>query len=147
MTNYGLLIFIQYSPRQGEPADEVRLRGPKAVVTKLKVALEKIAADHRDRIVLGVVVPASQHRALIGRGGQNLNDLQSRTGVTVQFPGSRSYNSVGEPQNLAELGDVDLADLVKVFGPSASCAKAIAELSVRIFNYVEVDDQIPYLIS
>jgi len=118
-------------PRQGEPADEVRLRGPKALVAKLKAALEKIAAEHRDRIVLGVAVPAGQHRALIGRGGQHLNDLQNRTGVTVQFPGSRSYASVGEPQNLAELGDVDPADLVKVSGPSSACAKAIAELSAH----------------
>jgi transcription antitermination factor NusA-like protein len=122
------------------------LRGPKAVVTKLKAALENIAADHRDRIVLGVAVPASQHRALIGRGGQNLNDLQSRTGVTVQFPGSRSYSSVGEPKNLADLGDVDPADLVKVFGPSASCAKAIAELSVSQSNYVETREYISLLL-
>jgi transcription antitermination factor NusA-like protein len=119
------------SPRQGEAdTDEVRLRGPKAVVNKLKAELEKLAAEYKDRVVLGVVVPATHHRILIGRGGQNLTDLQTRTGATVQFPGSRSYNSVGEPQNLADLGEYNPTDLVKVIGPSAACQKAIEELSV-----------------
>lgn len=122
-----------HSPRQGEPADEVRLRGPKVLVTKLKIALERIAKEHRDRIVRGVSVPAPQHRALIGRGGQNLNDLQNRHGVTVQFPGSRSYNTVGEPSNAADLADIAPEDLVKVTGPSAGVEKAIRELSVSTF--------------
>jgi len=64
---------ILLSPRQGEPADEVRLRGERGLVAKLQVELEKTAATLRDRVVLGVVIPASQHRAMIGRGGQNLN--------------------------------------------------------------------------
>lgn len=118
------------SPRQGEPTDEVRLRGSKAIVAKLKTALEKIAKEHRDRVTLGVSVPAAQHRALIGRGGQNLNELQSTHGVTVQFPGSRSYNSVAEPSNSGDLSEVAPEDLVKVTGPSAGVAKAIEELLV-----------------
>jgi transcription antitermination factor NusA-like protein len=111
----------------------VRLRGPKALVTKLKAALEKIAKEHRDKVVRGVSVPAAQHRALIGRGGQNLNLLQDRHGVTVQFPGSRSYNTVGEPLNIADLAGVAPEDVVKVTGPSAGVAKAIQELSVSLF--------------
>jgi len=108
----------------------VRLRGPKALVARLKAALEKTAKEHRDKIVHGVFVPAVQHGALIGRGGQNLNDLRSRHGVTVQFPGSRSYNTMGEPSNIADLDNVLPEDLVKVTGPSAGVAKAIQELSV-----------------
>lgn len=118
------------SPKQGEPGDEVRLRGPKAVVAKLKTALENIVKEQRDKVTLGVSVPAAQHRALIGRGGQNLNELQTRHNVTVQFPGSRSYNSVGEPSNSDDLSEVAAEDLVKVTGPSAGVAKAIEELSV-----------------
>lgn len=105
-------------------------------MNKIKEELEKIVATQRDRVVLGVAVPAAHHRALIGRGGQHLNDLQAKTGATVQFPGSRSYNSIGEPENIAELGDVDAADLVKVAGPKAACAKAITELTVREFSYI-----------
>ena len=119
------------SPRQGEPGDEVRLRGEPKLVAKLKVELEKVTADLKDRVVLGVDVPVAQHRALIGRGGQHLNDLQGRTGAQLQFPGSRSYTQVNEPENAAELVGVDPGNLVKVSGPRAACEKAVAELKVK----------------
>jgi hypothetical protein len=130
-----LLVIAVLSPRAGEPADEVRLRGPKALIAKLKIALTKLAAEQRDKVVLGVAVPAATHRALIGRGGQTLNDLQARHGVTVQFPGSRSYNAVGEPSNFSDLEGVDPADLVKVTGPSSGVTNAIAELGVGLASF------------
>lgn len=120
------------SPRQGEPGDEVRLRGSPTVVNKLKAELEKVVKDLRDRVVMGVNIPAVQHKALIGRGGQHLNDLQARTGAQVQFPGSRSYNQVGAPENADELKDTSPADVVKVSGPRAACEKAITELKVCV---------------
>ncbi|KAL0956379.1 hypothetical protein HGRIS_002526 [Hohenbuehelia grisea] len=119
-------------PRQGEPSDEVRLRGEPKLVAKLKTELEKLAKELRDRVVLVVDIPAAQHRALIGRGGQHLNDLQNRTGAQVQFPGSRSYNHVGEPENAADFKDVDPANLIKLSGPRAACEKAIAELKAQV---------------
>lgn len=75
-------------------------------------------------------IPAGQHRALIGRGGQHLTDLQNRYGVQVQFPGSRSYNQVGEPENASEFSKVDPINIVKVSGPRAACGKAIDDLKV-----------------
>ncbi|KAK7687010.1 hypothetical protein QCA50_009509 [Cerrena zonata] len=119
-------------PRQGEPSDEVRLRGEPKLVAKLKAELEKVVAVLRDRVVLGVEVPASQHRLLIGRGGQHLTELQNKTGAQIQFPGSRSYQSVGEPENAADLAEVDSANLVKVTGPRAACEKAVEELKSQV---------------
>jgi len=119
-------------PRQGDPSDEVRLRGEPALVDKIKVELEKTVATLRDRVVLVVELPAAQHRNLIGRGGQHLNDLQNRTGVQVQFPGSRSYHQVGDAVNAHELKDVDPADIVKVSGSRSACETAIGELKARI---------------
>ncbi|OSD06860.1 hypothetical protein PYCCODRAFT_1431051 [Trametes coccinea BRFM310] len=119
-------------PRQGEPSDEVRLRGEPKLVAKLKAELEKTVKTLKDRVVLGVEVPVAQHRALIGRGGQHLNDLQNRTGAQIQFPGSRSYTQVGEPENAADLAGVDPANIVKVSGPRAACEKAIEELKSQI---------------
>lgn len=107
------------------------MRGPKAIVSKLKAELESIAAGLRDRVVLGVSIPAAQHRALIGRGGQTLNALQDKHSVQVQFPGSRSYSAVGEPSNASELTGVDAADLVKVSGGKNGCEAAIKEMLVR----------------
>ncbi len=124
------------SPRPGEPSDEVRLRGEPKIVAKLKAELEKVATTLRDRIILGVEVPAAQRRALIGRGGQHLNDLQGRTNIQVQFPGSRSYHSIGEPENSEDLLGVDPANLVKVSGPRAACEKAVEELKVGAYLWI-----------
>ena len=116
--------------------DEVHLRGEPKLVAKVKAELEKAVATLRDRVVVGVSVPAAQHRALIGRGGQHLNDLQKRTGAQVQFPGSRSYHQVGEPSNADDLAGVEAGNIVKVSGPRAACEKAVAELKVSfVFDY------------
>lgn len=101
-------------------------------MNKLKQELEKFVASLRDRIVLYVEVPHAQHRSLIGRNGQHLNELQQRTGAQVQFPGSRSYNQVGEAENAADFKDADPQNLVKVSGSRAACEKATKELSVSI---------------
>lgn len=119
-------------PRQGEPSDEVRLRGEPKLVNKLKAELEKAVATLRDRVVLAVEIPAGQHRALIGRGGQHLNDLQNKMNVQIQFPGSRSYGPVGEPENAADFSDVDPVNVVKVSGSRAACEATIKELKTHI---------------
>ncbi|KAG6898178.1 hypothetical protein C0992_004165 [Termitomyces sp. T32_za158] len=119
-------------PRQGDPSDEVKLRGDTKLVNKLKAELEKIVATLRDRVILGVDIPASQHRALIGRGGQHLNELQSKRDVQIQFPGSRSYNQVGEPENVADLAESDAANIVKVSGSRAAVEATIEDLKSSI---------------
>ncbi|KAK0241811.1 hypothetical protein EDD85DRAFT_994234 [Armillaria nabsnona] len=119
-------------PRQGEPSDEVRLRGEQKLVNKVKAELEKAVAALRDRVVLAVGIPAGQHRALIGRGGQNLNEMQDRHNVQIQFPGSRSYGQFGEPENASEFADADSGNLVKVSGSRAACEKAVEELKTLV---------------
>jgi len=123
---------LVHFPKQGEPANEVRLRGEKTLVNKLKVELETSVAALRDRIIVGLAVPAVQHKSMIGRGGQHLNEMQGRTGAQVQFPGSRTYSQVGEPENAEELKDANLADIVKVIGPRIAVEKAIEELTRQI---------------
>ena len=123
------MVFI--SPNQSDPSDEVRLRGDSPIVKKLQAELEKIVNELRDKVVLYVEVPNEHHRALIGRSGQNLISMQTRTQTQIQFPGSKSYNQLGEPANAAELVDVEPQNLVKVSGSKAACEKVIKELKVR----------------
>ena len=119
------------SPRQGEKSDEVRIRGEPELVKRIKDELESSVAKLRDRVVRAVEIPSVQHRILIGRGGQHLNELQNETGAQVQFPGSRPYTQVGEAENAADFTEVNPADIVKVSGSRAACEAAIAELKVR----------------
>ncbi|KAF8520456.1 hypothetical protein BU17DRAFT_46843 [Hysterangium stoloniferum] len=123
---------LVHFPRQGESADEVRLRGERVLVNKLKAELEKAANVLRDRVIWGIVIPATQHRAMIGRGGQHLNELQTRTKTQVQFPGSRSYHHVGEPENASDLKDEEPANIVKVLGTKAVVQAVVAELKKQV---------------
>lgn len=127
-TQAGLIRF----PRQGETGDEVRLRGEPKLVAKLKAELESLAASFRDRVIFGVEVPAAQHRALIGRGGAHLNEVQDKFSVQIQIPGSRSYGQIGEPQNSEDLEDVDAANIVKVTGSRSNVDAAIAHLKSNV---------------
>lgn len=120
------------SPRPGEePKDEVRLRGEPSLVKKLKDELEKVTADLRDRVVLGVQIPTASHSALIGRGGRNLINFQNKFNVQVQYPGSNSYKNTGEPENAEELSDVPPEEVVKMAGARTSVGEAIEQLRVR----------------
>ena len=108
----------------------MKLRGEPKLVEKIKAELETAVVALRDRIVLGVDIPAAQHRALIGRGGQHLNELQNKYSVMVQFPGSRSYYQGSEPENAAEMENADPANVVRVSGSRTAVEKAIDELKV-----------------
>ena len=132
-------LLMYFSPRYDEPSDEVRLRGDPKIVAKLKTELEKIVGDLRDRVTLGVEVPLAHHRVVIGHGGRNLNDLQTRFNVQIQLPGSRSYDQAGVPENVSDLSGVDPASIVKVSGSRAACEEAITELKVRS-SFVEYVD-------
>jgi rRNA processing protein Krr1/Pno1 len=94
-----------------------------------------MVAALRDRIILAVEIPAAHHGALIGRGGQNLNDMQNKYNVQIQIPGSRSYNQVGEPENLSDFAGVDVSNLVKVSGPRVACEKVITELKSNVKSH------------
>ena len=61
--------------------DQVRLRGDAKVIKAIKAELEKQVATLKDTVIVGVVVPASQHASKIGRGGSALQDLQRQTGA------------------------------------------------------------------
>lgn len=120
----GLVTF----PRQGDDADQVRLRGDRKVVQKLQAELEKAVSALRATKVIGVVVPHANHASKIGRGGSALQDLQRRSGAAIHFPGSRQYNSVGEVENASELEGAEKEDIVKVVGTDEAIAKASESL-------------------
>ncbi|WRT70206.1 uncharacterized protein IL334_007201 [Kwoniella shivajii] len=123
----GLVTF----PKSGDSnPDVVRFRGDSKVVKKIKAELEKQVSVLKETVVIGVVVPQSQHASKIGRGGSALQDLQRRTGAVIHFPGSRQYGSVGEIENASELGDAPEGDVVKVIGTKEVVAKAAEQLQI-----------------
>ena len=77
-------IIIDDSPREGRDSapDEVKLRGEKKLVNKIKQELERLVEIMEQTSTVGVLVAASQHASKIGRGGSALQDLQRKTGAT-----------------------------------------------------------------
>jgi hypothetical protein len=73
---------IDDSPKGSDSGNTVSLRGEPALVNKIKAELERIAAELKDRVVLGVSVPVLSHASKIGRGGSALLDLQKKTNTT-----------------------------------------------------------------
>lgn len=123
------------SPKNGdESTDKVRLRGDSKVVKKIQTELEKQVAVLKDTIVIGVVVPATQHATKIGRGGMALQDLQRKTGAVIHFPGSRQYSSIGEIENQDDLEGVSEGDIVKVIGTKEVTQKAAELLQVSLLG-------------
>jgi hypothetical protein len=57
------------------------LRGDAKLVKAIRAELEKQVQVLKSTIVIGVVVPQSQHASKIGRGGAALQDLQRKTGA------------------------------------------------------------------
>ena len=71
------------SPKPGDSTtDQVRLRGDSKLVNAIKAEIEKQVKVLKETIVMGVLVPASQHATKIGRGGSALQDLQRKTNTT-----------------------------------------------------------------
>ncbi|WWC91688.1 uncharacterized protein L201_006634 [Kwoniella dendrophila CBS 6074] len=123
----GLITF----PKSGdENMSLVKFRGDSKLIKKIKAELEKQLSTLKETIIVGVVVPQSQHASKIGRGGSALQDLQRKTGALIHFPGSRQYASVGEIENASELGDAPEGDIVKVIGTKEVVAKATELLQV-----------------
>lgn len=61
-------------------------------------------------------------------------------GLSVHFPGSRSYKSVGEIENPEDVKDADPKDIVKVIGTEEATSKAIEQLSVSArFDVIGTD--------
>lgn len=62
----------------------------------------------------------------------HVKEMQDRHKTQIQFPGSRSYQQAGDPQNASELENVDPADIVKVVGPKPAVEKTIEDIKKQI---------------
>ena len=137
-------LMSRHSPKQGDSTmDQVRLRGDAKLVNAIKAAFEKQVKTLKETIVIGVVVPSSQHATKIGRGGSALQDLQRKTNTAIHFPGSRQYTSVGEIENKDELEGAEAADVVKVMGSKEGCAQAAEQLQIFTERPARVDTRTP----
>jgi transcription antitermination factor NusA-like protein len=108
---------IQFPRRGAEQTDEVSVRGPAQLAVKIKAELERIATELQNRIVIGVSVPVSQHRSLMGR----IRELQSvHSNARIVVPGWREYDGL-EISNANDVATAAPNSIVKIQGPREVC--------------------------
>ena len=91
-------------PRDGAESNKVKVEGRKAVVDKIIERMLQIVAENESRVTETIDVPQSQHRHLIGRGGDAKLALQSKFKVNLDIPnrdsGKTNVKITGKPEDV-----------------------------------------------
>jgi len=90
-------------PRINEDSNVVRIKGPQECVQGAKSRMEEIVSDLENHVSESIEVDEKYHRTLIGKGGENVQKVQTDFNVQVKFPnrGNRN-NSDDAPQTNGE---------------------------------------------
>ncbi len=77
-------------PRDGAESNKVKVEGRKAVVEKIVKSMQEIVTENESKVTETIDVPTTQHRHLIGRGGDAKMALQTKFNVNLDIPGRDS---------------------------------------------------------
>lgn len=96
-------------PRAGTDSNAIKIEGNKAVVDKIIAAMNEIVAQRDSQVTENLPVPISQHRSLIGRGGDVKRDLESKFNVSIDIPrqgsGLTDVKITGQPKDVESAKD------------------------------------------
>lgn len=80
-------------PRAESNESTIKLEGNGAVVEKIIAAIQDIVKEKEDQVTLTLEVPPSQHRVLIGRGGDTRRGIETKFNITLDIPKQGSERS------------------------------------------------------
>ncbi|KAL1882591.1 hypothetical protein Plec18167_003008 [Paecilomyces lecythidis] len=103
--NDGSAARIVKFPRPDSNENTIKLEGNGAVVEKITAAIQDFVKERDDQVTTTIDVPQSQHRLLIGRGGDTRRDLESKFNVTLDVPkqgSGRTDVKIKGPSNSVE---------------------------------------------
>lgn len=113
---------------------QVEVKGPKAKADACKTRIINLGKKLEDETTHVLKIPAQYHRELIGQKGSQVNRLQDRYAVRVQFPratvadDAQSTLDVSSDAGGARLARSQSSDEVVVKGPSKGADSARDEL-------------------
>lgn len=113
-------------PRPESTETTIRLEGKEAVVNAIVAAIEEFVRQKEDQVTASIDVPQSQHRHLIGRGGDTRRQLETQFNVIVDVPKQGS-------------GRTD----VKIKGPSAAVEDAKSHIVAMLKDQQGETVQVP----
>ncbi|EEP76318.1 conserved hypothetical protein [Uncinocarpus reesii 1704] len=121
-------------PRPESDDSSIRLEGHETVITKIIAAIEEFVRQKEDEVVTSFDVPQSQHRHLIGRGGDTRRQLEGQFNIVLDVPKQGSNRTD-----------------VKIRGPSSSVENAkchiLAMLKEQQGETVNVPRNLHHIIS
>ncbi|KAL4955968.1 hypothetical protein BDW69DRAFT_159586 [Aspergillus filifer] len=80
-------------PRAESDDTTIRLEGKEDIVDKIIAAIEQFVQEREDQVVVNLEVAPTQHRLLIGRGGDTRRGIESQFNVTLDIPRQGSGRS------------------------------------------------------
>ncbi|EED23359.1 RNA binding effector protein Scp160, putative [Talaromyces stipitatus ATCC 10500] len=73
-------------PRAESDDKIIKLEGNGAVVEKIAAAIDAFVKEREDQVTVTLDVPQTQHRLLIGRGGDIRRNLESKFNISIDIP-------------------------------------------------------------
>lgn len=80
-------------PRPENSESVIKLEGNQSIVDNIVAAIEAFVKEREDQVTITVEVPPTQHRLLIGRGGDTRRGIESQFNVTLDIPKQGSGRS------------------------------------------------------
>ncbi len=124
-------------------AGKVEIKGPKAKADACKAHITSLGKKWEDETTYNLKIEPKFHRELIGRKGEDVNRLQEKYNVRIQFPRT---NNISDDQSVAdtasEVGGPKYArsnqpaDEVVIRGPRQGADKARSDL-LELYQYLK----------
>ncbi|KAG0239787.1 hypothetical protein BGX31_002497 [Mortierella sp. GBA43] len=104
----------------------VLLKGDKTIVENVKREMLAVVAERDNWTTLTVIIPAAQHRQIIGPQFSNIKAIENRLNVRINFPNNKNKGPNDEASSAS--------DHVMIKGLRDNCEKAKEELESKIKN-------------
>ncbi|OKL56324.1 hypothetical protein UA08_08394 [Talaromyces atroroseus] len=103
-------------PRAESDEKAIKLEGNGAVVDKIAAAIDAFVKEREDQVTATLEVPQTQHRLLIGRGGDTRRGLESKFNISIDIPrqgSGRTDVKIKGPSNAVEEAKAHIEELLK----------------------------------
>ncbi|KAI5289036.1 hypothetical protein KEM54_004507 [Ascosphaera aggregata] len=135
-------------PNQDSDDDVIRVEGKASVVDAIIQRIEEFVKSREDQVIEVIDIPISQHRKLIGRGGDARRALEENFGITLDVPkqgsGKTDVKIKGPSKKVAEAKEhiatqVIVEEAEKTIEVPAEIHRAIVAENVSIFRRLRSD--------
>lgn len=114
-------------PRSGVDSDRVTLKGAKECIEAAKARILEIVDDLEQMVTIECIIPAHNHRIVMGKGGSKVQGITSEFDVNIKFPERDAPEAFVEGQQNGDANGAEpikTTDIIKISGRKEKCEKA-----------------------